>query len=131
MERGKLEMELQEERKSRDQWIREQRMKIENSCTTKSFSDCRTNDSQVHLIYLKLSLHPYVNMNLHGIFCSTEQFTVFLFMLVNLIYFSHSSLYFLTIFSTRDQDFLDADLWKSTVTLVVVYLKEIFSNLLS
>ncbi|KAH1212274.1 hypothetical protein AAZX31_14G088500 [Glycine max] len=46
MERGKLEMELQEERKSRDQWIREQRMKIENSCTTKSFSDCRTNDSQ-------------------------------------------------------------------------------------
>lgn len=130
MERGKLEMELQEERKSRDQWIREQRMKIENSCTTKSFSDCRTNDSQVHLIYLKLSLHPYVNMNLHGIFCSTEQFTVFLFMLVNMIYFSNSSLYFLTIFSTRDQDFLDADLWKSTVTLVVVYLKEIFSNLL-
>nr|KYP46210.1 Centromere-associated protein E [Cajanus cajan] len=45
MERGKLEMELQEERKSRDQWIREQRMKIENS-TTKSFSDCGTNDSQ-------------------------------------------------------------------------------------
>ncbi|KAL2574707.1 hypothetical protein AAZV13_17G202700 [Glycine max] len=46
MERGKLEMELQEERKSRDQWIREQRMKIENSCTTKSFSDCGTNDNQ-------------------------------------------------------------------------------------
>ncbi|KAK7383246.1 hypothetical protein VNO78_28920 [Psophocarpus tetragonolobus] len=45
-ERGKLEMELQEERKSRDQWIREQRMKIENSSTTKSFSDCGTNDSQ-------------------------------------------------------------------------------------
>ncbi|TKY57917.1 Centromere-associated protein E [Spatholobus suberectus] len=44
-ERGKLEMELQEERKSRDQWIREQRMKIENS-TTKSFSECGTNDSQ-------------------------------------------------------------------------------------
>ena len=48
MERGKLEMELEEERKSRDQWIREQRMKIENS-STMSFSDCDTNDSQVHL----------------------------------------------------------------------------------
>ncbi|RDX87764.1 Kinesin-like protein KIN-7N, partial [Mucuna pruriens] len=46
MERGKLEMELQEERKSRDQWFREQRMKIENSSTTKSFSDWGTNDSQ-------------------------------------------------------------------------------------
>ncbi|KAL2317861.1 hypothetical protein Fmac_031737 [Flemingia macrophylla] len=45
MERGKLEMELQEERKCRDQWIREQQMKIGNS-TTKSFSDCGTNDSQ-------------------------------------------------------------------------------------
>ncbi|QCD99053.1 kinesin-like protein KIN-7N [Vigna unguiculata] len=45
MERGKLEMELQEERKSRNQWIREQQMKFENS-TTKSFSDCGTNDSQ-------------------------------------------------------------------------------------
>ncbi|XP_027368144.1 kinesin-like protein KIN-7N [Abrus precatorius] len=45
MERGKLEMELEEERKSRDQWIREQRMKIENS-NTKSLSDCGTNDSQ-------------------------------------------------------------------------------------
>ncbi|XP_061374259.1 kinesin-like protein KIN-7N [Gastrolobium bilobum] len=45
MERGKLEMELQEERKSRDQWIREQQMKIENS-STKSFSDCGTNGSQ-------------------------------------------------------------------------------------
>ncbi|ESW32930.1 hypothetical protein PHAVU_001G029600 [Phaseolus vulgaris] len=44
MERGKLEMELQEERKSRNQWIRE-RMNFDNS-TTKSFSDCGTNDSQ-------------------------------------------------------------------------------------
>jgi len=51
MERGKLEMELQEERKSRNQWIREQQMKFENS-TTKSFSDCGTNDSQVNLVYL-------------------------------------------------------------------------------
>ncbi|KAK7321625.1 hypothetical protein VNO77_32451 [Canavalia gladiata] len=45
MERGKLEMELEEERKSRDQWIREQWSKIENS-NTKSFSDYGTNDSQ-------------------------------------------------------------------------------------
>ncbi|CAJ1972786.1 unnamed protein product [Sphenostylis stenocarpa] len=51
MERGKLEMELQEERKSRNQWIREQQMKVENS-TTKSCSDCGTNGSQVHLVYL-------------------------------------------------------------------------------
>lgn len=49
MERGKLEMELEEERKSRNQWIREQRMKIENSSTT-SFSDCGTIDNQVNLI---------------------------------------------------------------------------------
>ncbi|KAK7310757.1 hypothetical protein RJT34_08469 [Clitoria ternatea] len=46
MECGKLEMELEEERKSRDQWIREQRMKIENS-STRSSSECGTNDSQV------------------------------------------------------------------------------------
>ncbi|XP_047168850.1 kinesin-like protein KIN-7N [Vigna umbellata] len=41
----KYEMELQEERKSRNQLIREQQIKFENS-TTKSFSDCGTNDSQ-------------------------------------------------------------------------------------
>ncbi|MED6123466.1 Kinesin-like protein KIN-7N, variant 2 [Stylosanthes scabra] len=46
MERGKLEMELEEERKSRNQWIREQQqMKTENS-STRSFSDCNTNGSQ-------------------------------------------------------------------------------------
>ncbi|KAK7291041.1 hypothetical protein RIF29_05902 [Crotalaria pallida] len=45
LERGKLEMELKEERKSRDQWIREQRMRIENSSSI-SFSDCETNGSQ-------------------------------------------------------------------------------------
>lgn len=51
MERGKLEMELEEERKSRNQWISEQQMKIENSSTTSfSVSDCGTNDNQVHLI---------------------------------------------------------------------------------
>ncbi|MED6133289.1 hypothetical protein PIB30_027049 [Stylosanthes scabra] len=46
MERGKLEMELEEERKSRNLWIREQQqMKTENS-STRSFSDCNTNGSQ-------------------------------------------------------------------------------------
>ncbi|OIW20876.1 hypothetical protein TanjilG_24954 [Lupinus angustifolius] len=45
LERGKLEMELREERKSRDQWILEQRMKLENSSSI-TFSDCGTNDSQ-------------------------------------------------------------------------------------
>ncbi|CAI8606210.1 unnamed protein product [Vicia faba] len=48
MERGKLEMELEEERKSRNQWMEEQRMKIENSNTTSfSISNCGTNDNQV------------------------------------------------------------------------------------
>ncbi|KAK2452657.1 P-loop containing nucleoside triphosphate hydrolase superfamily protein [Trifolium repens] len=47
MERGKLKMELEEERKSRNQWISEQRMKIENSSTASfSVSDCGTNDNQ-------------------------------------------------------------------------------------
>ncbi|CAL5206120.1 unnamed protein product [Lathyrus oleraceus] len=47
MERGKLEMELEEERKSRNQWMEEQRMKIENSNTTSfSISNCVTNDNQ-------------------------------------------------------------------------------------
>jgi hypothetical protein len=51
MERGKLEMELEEERKSRNQWISEQRMKIENSSTASfSVSDCGTNDNQVHFL---------------------------------------------------------------------------------
>lgn len=51
MERGKLEMELEEERKSRNQWINEQQMKIENSTTASfSVSDCRTNEYQVYLI---------------------------------------------------------------------------------
>lgn len=51
MERGKLEMELEEERKSRNQWISEQQKKIENSSTTSfSVSDCGTNNNQVHLI---------------------------------------------------------------------------------
>ncbi|XP_015972422.1 kinesin-like protein KIN-7N [Arachis duranensis] len=46
MERGKLEMELEEERKSRNQWIRDQQqLKMENS-STRSFSDCNTNGSQ-------------------------------------------------------------------------------------
>ncbi|KAE9599974.1 putative plus-end-directed kinesin ATPase [Lupinus albus] len=45
LERGKLETELKEERKSRDQWIQEQRMKFENSSSI-TFSDCETNDSQ-------------------------------------------------------------------------------------
>lgn len=124
MERGKLEMELQEERKSRDQWIREQRMKIENSCTTKSFSDCGTNDNQVHHLS-EIIIRSLVNLNLHEIFCSTDILCCF-------IGFTFPILpdIFLTIFSIRDRDVLGADLWKSTVTLVVVYLKEIFSNLL-
>ncbi|GAU26912.1 hypothetical protein TSUD_05820 [Trifolium subterraneum] len=47
MERGKLEMELEEERKSRNQWISEQQMKIENSSIASfSVSDCGTNDNQ-------------------------------------------------------------------------------------
>lgn len=49
MERGKLEMELEEERKSRNQWIKEQQMKIDNSSTT-SFSHSGTNNHQVYLI---------------------------------------------------------------------------------
>ncbi|KAL4372379.1 hypothetical protein HN51_017506 [Arachis hypogaea] len=51
MERGKLEMELEEERKSRNQWIRDQQqMKMENS-STRSFSDCNTNGSQGFLTH--------------------------------------------------------------------------------
>ncbi|XP_058725101.1 kinesin-like protein KIN-7N isoform X1 [Vicia villosa] len=47
MERGKLEMELEEERKSRNQWMKEERMKIENSNTTSfSISNGGTNDNQ-------------------------------------------------------------------------------------
>ncbi|XP_019436967.1 PREDICTED: kinesin-like protein KIN-7N [Lupinus angustifolius] len=45
LERGKLEMELEEERKSRDQWIRENQMKIESSSSI-ALSDCEANDIQ-------------------------------------------------------------------------------------
>lgn len=59
MERGKLEMELEEERKSRNQWMKEERMKIENSNTASfSISNGGTNDNQVHLIRNEL-IRPY------------------------------------------------------------------------
>ncbi|KAK4277386.1 hypothetical protein QN277_015393 [Acacia crassicarpa] len=46
LEREKLEMELEEERKSRDQWIKEQQMKIGSLSGVVSLSDCERNRSQ-------------------------------------------------------------------------------------
>ncbi|XP_028806944.1 kinesin-like protein KIN-7N [Neltuma alba] len=46
LEREKLEMELEEERKSRDQWIKEQQMKVGSLSGVVSLSDCERNGSQ-------------------------------------------------------------------------------------
>ncbi|XP_054794104.1 kinesin-like protein KIN-7N isoform X2 [Prosopis cineraria] len=46
LEREKLEMELEEERKSRDLWIREKQMKVESLSGVVSSSDCERNRSQ-------------------------------------------------------------------------------------
>ncbi|KAI9106950.1 hypothetical protein K1719_022478 [Acacia pycnantha] len=46
LEREKLEMELEEERKSRDQWIKEQQMKIGSLSGVVSLSDCERNRSE-------------------------------------------------------------------------------------
>ncbi|KEH40003.1 putative plus-end-directed kinesin ATPase [Medicago truncatula] len=72
MERGKLEMELEEERKSRNQWISEQQMKIENSSTTSfSVSDCGTNDNQGPRYLRRGLIEEYSDIN------STSQGDIF------------------------------------------------------